>query len=70
MADNPEHFKELVDYYLNKPTERLKLAEAGNTHVKQNHTGFHRASEILAAFELQDLSQEIVKQYKENMNAF
>ena len=70
IANNPEHFKELVDYYLSKPTERLKLAEAGSAHVKENHTGFHRASEILAAFELRDLSQEIVKQYKENINAF
>ena len=70
LADDPEHFKELIDYYLDKPSERLKIAEAGRDHVKQNHTGFHRAAQILSAFGNEDLSKEVVKQYKENMNVF
>ena len=70
LADDPEHFKELIDYYLDRPSERLKIAEAGRDHVKQNHTGFHRAAQILSAFGNEDLSKEVVKQYKENMNVF
>lgn len=63
MTDNPEDFKTKIDYYLANPSEKIKIVEAGKKCVTENHTGFHRAAQIMDAFDLTSLSTRIMKDY-------
>jgi hypothetical protein len=68
IAESSEHFKELVDQYLQDPASRLGLAKRGQRVVKSNHTGFHRVAQILKEFGHEDLSSKLLKQYGEQLN--
>tara|TARA_R100000951_G_scaffold38119_1_gene32356 strand:- start:713 stop:1774 length:1062 start_codon:yes stop_codon:yes gene_type:complete len=65
LADSPEHFKELIDHYLANPEERQKLSIAGQEIVKQNHTSFHRAAQILSEFGFEQESGAIISSYED-----
>lgn len=67
-AESPEDFREKIDFYLNNPADRLGIAERGHKHVKENHTGFHRAATILKALGMEDLSLEVLKAYGDSLN--
>jgi len=69
IAENPEHFKELVDKYILDPGSRIGLAVRGKTYVERNHTGFHRVAQILKELGYEDLSSKLTAQYKEYLNA-
>ena len=68
LAESPEDFKDKVDYYLNNPKERIEISNKGQEYVKRNHTGFHRASEIMKAFGFEDISKQIIDTYKESID--
>lgn len=68
LAHNPEDFKEKIDYYLSHPKERIEKSIKGQEYIKQNHTGFHRASQIMKAFGFEDISKQILDKYKESIN--
>lgn len=61
MAESPEDFKNKVDHYLDNPYERIKITETGKKYVTENHTGFHRAAQIMDTFGLTHLSTNIMK---------
>jgi len=67
-AESPEDFREKIDFYLNNPADRLGIAERGQKHVKENHTGFHRVATILKALGMEDLSLEVLKAYEDSLN--
>jgi hypothetical protein len=50
IAESPQHFSEMVEYYISNPVERSAIAKRGQRYVKTNHTGFHRALHILKSF--------------------
>lgn len=64
IADDPQHFRELVSHYIKNPSDRLGLSERGQRHVARNHTNFHRVAQILAEFGYDDLSSNLLKQYE------
>ena len=68
IADSPKDFEHKVEYYLQNPGERIGIATKGHNFVKENHTGFHRVAQILEAFDYQDLSQNLLQQYKESLD--
>lgn len=68
MAESPEDFKDKIDFYLQNPVDRLKIATKGRQCVAHNHTGFHRISEILNAFGFTDMSKNILNSYKDILN--
>ena len=63
MADSPEDFRTKIDHYLANPAEKIKIVETGKKYVTENHTGFHRAAQIMDAFDLTSLSTRIMKDY-------
>ena len=65
LADNPEHFKELIDLYLESPEERQKLSLAGQELVQKNHTSIHRVAEILSAFGFEQEAKDAVYSYED-----
>jgi len=65
LADNPEHFKELIDLYLESPEERQKLSLAGQELVQKNHTSIHRVAEILSAFGFEQEAKDAVYSYQD-----
>jgi len=72
IADSPEDFREKIDYYLANPEKAAKIATKGHKCVRQNHTGFHRVTKILAELGLGDLSNRLtdeLKQYEESFHA-
>lgn len=68
-AESPQDFKNKIDYYLDHEQERKQIAERGHSFVKQNHTGFHRISQILKEFGHDDLADKLLTQYREYINA-
>ena len=68
IAESPEHFAEMVEYYLNNPDERKSIASKGHSLVKENHTGVHRVAQILAELDFGDLSNSLIQSYKESIN--
>ena len=67
-ASCPESFRDKIDYYLDNPLERQQIALKGHNCVRQNHTGFHRAAQILTEFGLEDLSSQLLQQYGESLH--
>lgn len=47
FANDPEHFHELVDYYISNPEARNKYIDAGHKRVIEKHTYLDRAKFIL-----------------------
>ena len=68
IANNPKHFKDLIEHYLKNPEETYGCSEKGKKVVMENHTGFHRAAQILQEFGYENLSKNIITQYKETLN--
>ena len=68
IAENPEHFEQLVNYYLENPQETCDISKRGSRLVLENHTGFHRIAEILKEFGHLDMSNDLLSQYKESIN--
>lgn len=69
IAESPEDFKDKIDFYLQNPADRLKIATQGQKYVTENHTGFHRVAQILNAFGLTEISKNILNNYKGVLNA-
>lgn len=65
LCESPEDFRQKIKYYLDRPEEREQISSKGHTIVKNSHTGFHRASDIMKYFELHNEAQKILKTYKE-----
>lgn len=73
FAENPGHFKELIDYFINPDNseERAAIIDKGRTHVFRNHTNYHRASTILNAFNEHSTSENIMEiAYDNHINSF
>ena len=68
LADSPEDFREKIDYYLQRPKERMNISKKGQEYVKNNHTGFHRAAQIMKAFGFEGVSKQIVAKYEESID--
>jgi spore maturation protein CgeB len=69
-ADNPEHFAELVDYYLSNPDESLEIGEFGRMKVLQEHTNFHRAILFLLEFNENHAAERLGAVYRDYINYF
>ena len=52
IADNPEHFRDLVDTFLNKPHLRDTHIQECYDTVMSSHTYEHRANDIIQLLEL------------------
>ena len=68
IAESPEHFQEMVEYYIDNPTERASIAKRGQQYVKDGHTGFHRISQILSELGFGDMSNKLIQSYKDSIN--
>jgi hypothetical protein len=67
FADSPGDFNNKIDYYLNSPEERIKIAAQGRQIVIKEHTNFHRVAQFLREFGYNDLADKatnIVKDLK------
>jgi spore maturation protein CgeB len=51
VYDSPEHFRELVDYYLSNPVERTDVIQRGRARVMRDHTYERRLQFILETIE-------------------
>ncbi len=68
VADSPKDFKDKVDHYLNNEQERREIATIGQDIVKGQHTGFHRIATILENFGNEDMSKDLLKQYRDYLS--
>ena len=68
MADSPSDFRDKIEHYVQHPDERAEISEKGQRYISENHTGFHRAAEIMNAFGLDGLANHILQQYKGGIN--
>lgn len=50
--DSYEDFEKKFRYYLDRPEDRRRIAEAGHAHVRENHTYARRLEKILTDFDL------------------
>ena len=50
IADSPEDFREKIDHYLKNPEEADEIKRRGYDIVKENHTNYHRAAQIMDLF--------------------
>jgi hypothetical protein len=58
MASTPEEYAQQIEYYLDKPEERQKIANIGYEEVKEKHTYFERVAQILEELNLTELAQD------------
>jgi hypothetical protein len=65
IANSPEDFKEKVDYYLKNPIEAAEISEKGYWTVKENHTNYHRAAQIMNLFGYGNEAQKILRKVDE-----
>lgn len=65
IANSPEDFREKVDYYLKNPVEAAEIKEKGYWIVKENHTNYHRAAEIMNLFGYKQEAQKILRMVDE-----
>ena len=68
IANDPEDFRKKIDYYLENPNDLEQIRTKGHIIVKENHTGFHRIAKMMSAFGYDDLSNNILKAYKESID--
>jgi spore maturation protein CgeB len=61
IANSPQDFKEKVDYYLKNPIEAAEIKEKGYWIVKENHTNYHRAAQIMSLLGYESEAQKILK---------
>jgi len=53
VADSPKDFADKIEYYTNTDAgtmDRSEIIQKGQTFVKENHTNYHRAAEIMDLF--------------------
>lgn len=67
ISENPNDFKEKIDYYLNKEDERKSISKAGQKFVKENHTGYHRVAQIMNLFGYKNLANKILQKVEYNV---
>ena len=60
IAYSPEDFKKKIDHYLSNPEERQAIAHRGRELVKQRHTGFDRAHQIIKYLGMYNLANSIL----------
>ena len=60
-ADSPSDFQEKIDYYLNHPEEVKEIKNRGYWTVKNAHTNYHRAAEIMDLFGYKDEAKRILR---------
>lgn len=65
FADSPSDFHEKIDYYLEHPSERKEVAQAGLSCVLNEHTSFHRISEVLGTLGFKKDASKAIKAIKE-----
>jgi len=65
IANSPQDFREKVDHYLKNPTEAAEISEKGYWIVKENHTNYHRAAEIMNLFGYKNEAQKILRMVDE-----
>ena len=61
FAKTPEEFKQLADYYIKNPDERLKYMKAGYESVVKNHTYFHRVAKIFTELGMEQEADKCIK---------
>lgn len=59
-ADSPSDFQEKVDYYLKHPEEVKEIKERGYWTVKNAHTNYHRAAQIMDLFGYKDEAKKLL----------
>jgi len=60
FAESPDDFASKIDYYLKNEDERVAISQKGREFVLNNHTNFHRISDILQHFGYQKEATDIV----------
>jgi len=55
--ESPEHLRELIDFYINHPDERLKLMEKGRK-IALSHTWQKRAEQFLKGISEVELGEK------------
>lgn len=68
LAYSPEDFKDKINYYLQNPEERTKISQRGREIVKEKHTGFDRAAEIIKHLGMNSLADNILIKKMEFIN--
>lgn len=68
MAKSPEEFHQQIEYYLNHPSERNKIASIGKSIVKRHHTSFDRIAQIMMHFNMPHIASIIMKKKLEIVN--
>lgn len=63
FAENPNDFKEKVDYYLNNTEERQTISSIGQKLVFEQHTNYHRAAQFLKLFEYENESNLLLSSW-------
>lgn len=64
FAKTPTEFKEKVDYFLKYPEERLPYIERGYNKVMDNHTYFHRISDIFMNLGYEEFAIDALEKYR------
>lgn len=64
ISESPEDFRSKIDYYLEHEEERKNIAKIGHDFVKNNHTSFHRAAQIMDLFGYKTESKKILERVK------
>ena len=65
IANSPQDFKEKVDYYLKNPIEAAEIKEKGYWIIKENHTNYHRAAQIMSLLGYESEAQKILRMVDE-----
>lgn len=72
FAENPQDFREKINYYIDRPEERLAIASRGQKLVLEKHTNYHRAAQFLRLFEYEQESNLLLSSwmqfYGQNFN--
>lgn len=61
VANSPKDFQEKIDYYLKNPTEVAEIKEKGYWTVKENHTNYHRAAQIMSILGYENESKKLLR---------
>ena len=68
MADSPDDFRDKIEHYVQHPDERAAISKNGQQYISENHTGFHRAADIMDALGLEGLAKHILQQHQGVVN--
>jgi hypothetical protein len=64
VADSPQDFAEKIHYYAKTDQgtiDRAEIIHTGQTFVKQNHTNYHRAAQIMSLLGYESEAKKILK---------